>query len=119
MIPSILAACPTLERYRSLSHNTLEELGLPRCPLRVEIRTSRPSCRMSVLPPRTDIQRPLQHVRFVPYSEVSFCQLISRRQVIPFNCGLAFALAVPALSATGAPPRFSRALDRNRVAVRP
>ena len=24
MIPGILAACPTLERYRTLSHNTLE-----------------------------------------------------------------------------------------------
>ena len=34
MIPGILAACPTLERYRTLSHNTLEELGLPRRPFR-------------------------------------------------------------------------------------
>ena len=73
----------------------------------------------SALPLRTDIVSRTCQVRNVPYSEVSFCQLISRRQVIPFNCGLAFAVAVPALSATGAPPRFSKALDRNRVAARP
>jgi hypothetical protein len=36
MIPGILAACPTLERYRTLSHNTLEALGLPRRPFRVK-----------------------------------------------------------------------------------
>jgi hypothetical protein len=36
MIPGILAACPTLERYRTLSHNTLEALGLPRRPFRVD-----------------------------------------------------------------------------------
>jgi hypothetical protein len=32
MIPGILAACPTP------SHNTLEELGLPRRPFRVKLR---------------------------------------------------------------------------------
>jgi hypothetical protein len=31
-----------------------------------QTRTSRPSCRMSVSPPRADIQRPLRHVCFVP-----------------------------------------------------
>src|SRR6267142_2202361 len=31
-----------------------------------QTRTSRPSCGMSVSPPRADIQRPLQHVRLVP-----------------------------------------------------
>jgi len=35
MIPGILAARPTPERYRTPSHNTLEELGLPRRPFRV------------------------------------------------------------------------------------
>jgi hypothetical protein len=45
MIPRILAACPSLERYRTLSHNTLEELGLPRRQLRVNpvVLTAYPS----------------------------------------------------------------------------
>ena len=39
MIPRILAACPSLERYRTRSHNTQKELGLPRRQLRVIERT--------------------------------------------------------------------------------
>jgi hypothetical protein len=36
MIPGILAPCPTLERYRTLSQGTLEALGLPRRQFRVK-----------------------------------------------------------------------------------
>jgi hypothetical protein len=50
MIPRILAACPTLERYRTLSHNTLEELGLPRCPLRVINRHQAANARCPLFP---------------------------------------------------------------------
>ena len=54
MIPGILAACPTLERYRTLSHNTLEALGLPRRPFRVKLRRTQSEPMFSALPPNSD-----------------------------------------------------------------
>ena len=66
MIPRNLAACPTLERYRTLSHNTLEELGLPRCPLRGHSRPNWAVRAMSGLPPIATEYRTSLEVRFVP-----------------------------------------------------
>ena len=82
-------------------------------------QTSMRAAERSAARPISDFAIQTGQVRYVPYWKVIFCQLISRRQLIPFNCELTFAAAGPPLSATGAPPRFSNALDRNRVAMRP
>ena len=55
MIPRILAACPSLERYRTRSHNALEELGLPRRQLRVKVRRTQYEYMSSALPSNSDI----------------------------------------------------------------
>jgi hypothetical protein len=59
MIPRILPARPSLERYRTRSHNTLEELGLPRRQLRVKSAVSTLCQPLPVYPDqRTSSDRP-------------------------------------------------------------
>src|SRR6476661_8872215 len=52
-------------------------------PLTGQTRTSRPSCRLSVSPPRADIQLPPRHVRFVlPAQPVDATQALPRTDIM-------------------------------------
>ena len=98
MIPRILAAC-TLERYRTLSHNTLEELGLPRRPIGVNRVGLADAPTTSVLPLETDILRAGRHVSNGPQAEVTAVRFIL---VAPDNFGrqIEAVAATPSLHPT-------------------